>query len=59
MKTWVSYIFFINGSVVLGYLGKKVYKKINGSWSYHEFNGPVLVIRNEKKQRYFLTSKIL
>ena len=38
---------------VLGYLGKKVYKKIKGSWSYHEFKGHALVIRNEKKGKVF------
>ena len=45
--------------VVLGDLGKKVFKKINGSWYDHEFKGLVLVPRNEKKESYFFTSKSL
>ena len=44
--------------VVHGYLGKKVFKEINGSWCYHEFKGPVLVIKNEKSKGIFLLARV-
>ena len=33
-------------------------KKINGTSRYHEFKAPVIVIRNAKKQRYFLLARV-
>ena len=60
MKTWVSHICFYKWSVkYLDTLEKKVFRKINGTWRHHEFKGPVLLLGNTNKQRYFSTNKSL
>ena len=45
--------------VVLGYLGKKVFKKINGICCSHKFKDMILVLRDKKTNMHFSTRKIL
>ena len=45
--------------VVLGYNGKKLFKKIICTWCYHECKGPVLVIRIEETAKVlFLLARV-
>ena len=57
MKTWVSPICFYKLSLKYLFDFAKMYEKISGSWSYPEFKGPRLLIRDEKYQICSSTSK--
>ena len=57
MRTWVSHILYMV-LPVLGYLGKKVFKKIDGICCSHKFKDLILVLRSDstdnrwKKRKY-------
>ena len=57
MRTWVSHILYMV-LPVLGYLGKKVFKKIDGICCSHKFKDMILVLRSDstdnrwKKRKY-------
>ena len=57
MKCWVSHICLYKCS--LWYIADfaKEYKKHTGTWYYHQFKGPILLIRDEKFQMWFSTGK--
>ena len=60
MKTWVGHNCFYKWSLqYLATLTKKVFKKITGTWCYHEFKEPVLLMKHEKTQMYISTGKNL
>ena len=44
---------------ILGEIAKKKYTKISGTWCYHEFKGPILLITDLKTENvFFLRARV-
>ena len=59
MKIWVVKSVFLNCPWSAWLTCQKKYTKISGTWCYHEFKCPILLIIDLKMQIYFSTSKSL